>query len=220
MSYGIEINTANGNTQIDSNTNGKGLIVTDSGTSSETPLIDLNEVLVFIKPSGTGNRAVTAIRTTADSNGNQKLQFKNHNYGSINCDFIIAKVSNVQTESSSGYGVQIFNTEGDLAFDSGLYTGDGGFGITDFVQAYEGSGQNSLISTSTDNYVLANSLIWVTQQGPLQGFNYVTSHTSVSYASQNGIYFFGAFKFGTAPNFQYQTIPNLGAIFIAETGSV
>jgi len=37
MTYGIQIDTGNGNVQIDSNTNGKGLIVVDSGIASTLP---------------------------------------------------------------------------------------------------------------------------------------------------------------------------------------
>lgn len=223
MSYGIHIESGNGNVQVDSSTSGKGLIVIDSGTSTTTSRLDPDKVLVFAKPSSSsGNILIGCTRTTEDSNGEINLQFKDLNLNSVTCDFIIAKVSNEQTQSSSGYGVHVFNSEGDLAFDSGLFTGDGGFGVTDFLDAREGSGQYDLISTSTSNYVLVNSaaLASPSAAGIIQAFIYVNNYTSASYASQNGIYFLGQFKFGTAPNFQYQAIPNLGAVFVTETGSV
>ena len=222
MTYGIQIDSGNGNTQIDSNTNAKGLIVIDSGTATVTPRrINLNEELVFARPStSSGNNYLAIERGSADANGERFLSFKRSDGTALNTDFIIAKVSNQQTASSSGYGVQVYNSEGDLAFDSGLFTGDGGFGVTDFLEAYSGSGQYDLISTEERNYVLVNSTNHEleTDVGINLAFYFVNAHTSATYASQNGIYFRGLFQFGNP--IQYQAIPNLGAIFIAEAGSV
>ena len=129
MTYGIQLNTSNGNIQIDSNTNGKGLIVVDSGSATSLPsAVNLNDVFVFARPStASGNNYLAVERGTANSNGEQTVAFKKSDGTALTVDYITAKVSTAQTATSSGYGVQIFNSEGDLAFDTGLYTGDGGF---------------------------------------------------------------------------------------------
>ena len=117
--------------------------------------------------------------------------------------------------------MQIFNSDGDLAFDSGLYTGDGGFGVTDFLGSRQGSGQYDLISTADRNYALINSTNHEleTEVG-LHLFFVFVSTTNASY-SQKGIYFAGRFQFQPLGSpIQYQAIPNLGAILIAEAGSV
>ena len=223
MAYGIQIDTANGNTQIDSNTNGKGLIVIDEGTSSSLPsAVDLSEVFVFARPSATTGQNYLAIdRGTPNAAGEQTVDFKKSNGTALNVDYIIAKVANVQTESSSGYGVQIFNNEGDLAFDSGLFTGDGGFGVTDFLGAYQGSGQYDLITTADRNYALINSTNHELETDTgLNLFFVFVSTTNASY-SQKGIYFAGRFQYQPfGEPIQYAAITNLGAILIAEAGSV
>ena len=216
------VSTANGNIQIDSATTNKGLIIIDSGTGSVTPKVHPDKELVFAKPTATSGQVFMATtRSAKDANGELTYSFKKENGTALNVDFVIAKVSNQITASSSGYGVQIYNDEGDLAFDSGAFTGDGGIGITDFVQAYESTGQNDLIDTDTSKYSLVNSTNWAdpNDTGVSLAFIYVLT-TNLEYSS-TGIYFEGRFQFkpfGEAV--QYQTISNLGAIFLAEVGTV
>lgn len=223
MSYGIQLDSGNGNVQIDSNTNGKGLIVVDSGTASSLPsAVNLSEVFVFARPTATTGQNYLAVdRGTPNANGEQTIDFKKSNGTALNVDYIIAKVSNVQTAASSGYGVQIFNIDGDLAFDTGLFTGDGGFGVTDFLAAYAGSGQYDLITTADRNYALINSTNHELETSVgLNLFFVFVSTTNPSY-SQKGIYFAGRFQFQPfGEPIQYQAITNLGAILIAEAGSV
>lgn len=222
MSYGIEIKSGNGNVQIDSNTSGTGLIVIDKGTGTSTPVrVNLDHDFVFIKPTAsTGNNYVSISRGTADSNGDYFVDFIRSNGTSVNCDFILAKTASVQTESSSGYGLQIFTPGGDLAFDSGLYTGDGGFGVTDFLDSFEATGNFDLMSTDVSNYGSINFMI---DSGALEAglvfVNDYNSHTSTNVQS-NGIYYYGAFTINFGYGNQVNPLTNLSAIFIAETGSV
>ena len=220
MTYGIQIDTSNGNVQIDSNTNGKGLIVIDSGSASSLPsAVNLNEVFVFARPStASGNNYLAVDRGTPDANGNQTVAFKKADGTALTVDYIVSKVSNAQTSSSSGYGVQVFNSDGDLAFDSGLFTGDGGFGVTDFLGARQGTGVYDLITTEERRYALINTTNHELESNVgLNLFFVFVNTTNTSYASK-GIYFAGRFQFGNPIQFQY--IPNLGAILIAEVGSV
>ena len=105
-----------------------------------------------------------------------------------------------------------------MAFDTGLFTGDGGFGITDFLQGRAGSGQYDLITTADRNYALINSTNHELESNVGLNLFFVFVSTTNSSYSQKGIYFAGRFQFGNP--IQYQAIPNLGAILIAEAGSV
>ena len=222
MSYGIQVISGNGNTQIDSNTSGTGLIVIDSGTSTGTPSrVNLDHDFVFIRPTATtGNNYVTVSRGTADSNGDYFISFTRADGSAINCDFIIAQTASVQTQSSGGYGIQIFNPDGDLAFDSGLYTGDGGFGITSFLDSFEATGNFDLMSTDVTEFGSVNYMI---DSGALDAglvfVNNYNSHTSTNVQS-NGIYYRGTFTLNLGYGSQVSDLTNLSAIFIAETGSV
>ena len=223
MSYGIQIISGNGNVQIDSNTSGTGLIVVDNGTATSTPSrVNLDHDFVFIRPTATtGNNYVTISRGTADSNGDYFISFKRADGSSINCDFIIAKTASIQTQSSSGYGDQIFNSDGDLAFDSGLYTGDGGFGVTSFLDSFEATGNFDLMSTDLTEFGSVNFMVYGSAlDAGLVFVNDYNSHTSTSVQS-NGIYYRGTFTITFAfGGTQVSDLTNLSAIFIAETGSV
>lgn len=223
MSYGIKIISGNGNTQIDSNTSGTGLIVIDSGTATGTPSrVNLDHDFVFIRPTATsGNNYVTVSRGTPNSNGDYFISFTRANGSAINCDFIIAKTASEQIQSSGGYGIQIFNPDGDLAFDSGLYTGDGGFGVTSFLDSFEATGNFDLMSTDVTEFGSVNFMI--SSGGVLAAglvfVNDYNSHTNTNVQS-NGIYYFGTFTINFGYGNQVSPLTNLSAIFIAETGSV
>ena len=220
MTYGIQIDTSNGNVQIDSNTNGKGLIVIDSGSASSLPsAVNLNEVFVFARPStSSGNNYLAVDRGTPNANGEQTIAFKKSDGTALTVDYITAKVSNTQTASSSGYGLQVYNNEGDLAFDSGLFTGDGGFGVTDFLGARQGTGIYDLITTEERRYALINTTNHELETAVGLNLAFIFVNTTNSSYSSKGIYFVGRFQYGNPIQFSY--IPNLGAILIAETGSV
>ena len=102
MTYGIQIDTGNGNVQIDSNTNGKGLIVVDSGTASTLPsALNLDDVFVFARPTATvGQNYLAVERGTPNSNGEQTISFKRSDGTALNVDYIITKVSTAQTETT------------------------------------------------------------------------------------------------------------------------
>ena len=222
MTYGIEIKSGNNTVQIDSSTTGTGLIVVDSGTSTSTPSrVNLDHDFVFIKPTATsGNNYVSVTRGTPNSNGDYFVSFLNLSGNSVNCDFIIAKAASVQVQSSSGYGIQIFNSDGDLAFDSGLFTGDGGFGVTDFLDSFTATGNYDIMSTDVSSFGSVNFMV---QNSALDaGLIFVndhSSHTSTN-VNSNGIYYFGTFTINFGYGNQVNPLTNLSAIFIADTGSV
>ena len=226
MAYGLEIFNGNGDLQLSTTSTNKGFIVTDSGTATSTPnKLDFEKELLFCRPaSRTNNKYMFGVMGTKDSFGKRHMAFKDSFGSNLSCDFIVAKVSTEFTQSSSGYGIQVFNSEGDLSFDSGLYQGDGGIGITDYLQARTGSGDFDLLDTDRDKYALMNNSFF--NEGAFEvGYYYGTN------LQQTGIFYYGAIYFEgnrfeddeAGPNTgstSVFSIPNFGAIFLAEGGSV
>ena len=224
MAYGISFETANGNVQIDSSTTNTGLIVLSSAASATSVTFDPQKELVFAKPSSTsyatqklGLRAPTGYSWS----GAGTFTFEDNTGNSVNTSYILAKWSNEQTASTSSYGVQIFNSDGDLAFDSGLYTGAGGIGIIGYAaqQTLNGYGQNSTnsrISTDTDKYYSLNSTYAFGNSTNFLGLDFVKTAT---YSAGVGVYwhaqiYIGALGIGTT------YMANFTPRFVAEGGSV
>lgn len=227
MSYGISFQTANGNVQIDSNTTNTGIIVINHVASSTSVTFNPSEVLLFARPSATsytnikvGLRAPSGYGYNAAGN----YTFEDPAGNSVAMEYVLAKWSNEQTASTSDYGVQIYNSDGDLAFDSGLYTGDGGIGIISFSGQQDLSGQGSASTTSrmiddVSKYSLMNSSF---ATGNSNSFFGIEFNNSSSIGQGEGIYwlsyitFIGGIFGGGGTTF----IKNFTPRFIAEGGSV
>ena len=187
MSYGIKIFSANGNIQLDSSTTNSGVIVVDSAASSQTVDAVVNEELVFAKPVATGSQITMAWKagTSGSYNpaNNTTFTFRN-NYGTaMNCSYIKVKVASELTASTSGFGIQVYNEDLDLAFDSGLYNGDEGFGVTDFVPGGGFNGAYNFIDNDIDKYCLMNPT-YVDSSSSFRGYIYKnTTSTTAPYTS-------------------------------------
>lgn len=222
MSYGIEINNANSNLIIDSVSTNSGFIVTDYVTSASTISgINFDEEMLFIKPVATSdNYNICVHRTSGNTGSAQNATFRTENGSAINCEYVRGKFAKEFTAASSGYGFQVFNSAGDLAFDSGAYGGDGGFGITNYFAYQSMSGDMNLMDTDRSKFVLGNTLLGDTNNNDFFiGIYYInntsTLPTGVS-VSSTGIYFNAFINFfGGKTN-----INNLGAQFLGERGSV
>lgn len=221
MAYGIQIFSANGNVQIDSSTTNSGLIVVETAASAQTVDAVLDKELVFAKPVATGSAVVMgwSAGTTGSYNPavNTTFTFRNSYGTTINCSYIKVKVASELTASSSGYGLQVYNDDGDLAFDSGLYTGDEGFGITDFVAGNGFNGNYNFMDSDIDKYCLMNPTFALSASSGFRGYIYKnTTSTTAPYTSGKGIYFWGYIViFG-----QQYFFPNLGCILVGEGGAV
>ena len=225
MAYGISFETANGNVQIDSSTTNTGLIVLSSAASATSVTFDPQKELVFAKPSSTsyatqklGLRAPTGYSWS----GAGTFTFEDAAGNSVNTSYILAKWSNEQTASTSSYGVQIFNSDGDLAYDSGLYTGDGGIGIIGYAaqQTLNGYGQNSTnsrISTDTDKYYSLNSTYAFGSATTFLGLDFVKTAT---YSAGVGVYWHAKIDLGGSMFGGTIYMANFTPRFIAEGGSV
>ena len=217
MSYGIEIFNANSNIIIDSGTTNTGFIVADTGTANQVTNINLEEEFLFVRPNTTsGNHNITLHRQ-GTYNQAQTVIFRNQAGSQVSLDYVRGKFASDFTSSSTGYGVQVFNSDGDLAFDSGLYTGDGGFGVTNYFASQSLSGDHGLMDSDTTKYVLGNTLFGSTNNtGFYIGVHFVNSHTSTTAVSSNGVYFHGYFNFFGGSSI----VNNIGAQFLGEGGSV
>jgi hypothetical protein len=222
MSYGIQIFSGNGNIQLDSTTSNSGVIVVDAAASSQTVSAVLDKELVFAKPVATG-AAITMGWLSNNVGGgydpavNTTFTFRN-NYGTaINCSYIKVKVASELTESTSGYGLQVYNDDGDLAFDSGLYNADGGFGVTDFVKGGDFNGSYNFIDSDIDKYCLMNLTYAAGASMGFRGYIYKnTTSTAGVYTRGKGIYYLGYIMVWN----QFYPFPNFGCILVGEGGSV
>ena len=222
MAYGIQIFSANGNIQLDSTTTNSGLIVVDAAASSQTVDAILDKELVFAKPVATGS-AVTMGWTGSGQAGsynpsvNTTYTFRNVSGTPIACSYIKVKVANELTASTSGYGLQVYNDDGDLAFDSGLYNGDEGFGITDFVKGGDFNGYYNFIDSDIDKYCLMNLTYAMGAGFGYRGYVYKnTTNTSAPMTSGKGIYYLGYLMIFN----QSYSFPNFGCILVGEGGAV
>lgn len=224
MAYGINVQTANGNVQLDSTTTNSGLTIIDSGSISTSGSISYKKStqLLFCKPtSSTANVQMGLVQTSSNSGGSevvQTYQVRNATGSNVAVDYVLGQFSNSLSATTSGYGIQVFNSDGDLAFDSEQFNGDGGFGMTDFAPDGTFSGYYNFIDSDRTKYTLLNGTFGSLGSGYTSfiGINYTGSSASSFYSNGTGIYYLGyLYIFNGASYF-----PNWGSIFLGKGGSV
>lgn len=224
MGYGISFETANGNVQLDSDTTNTGLIVLSSSASATSVSFDPQKELVFAKPSSTSYATQKlALKAPANYTWGQPgtFTFEDNAGNTVNTNYILAKWSNEQTASTSSYGVRVFNSDGDLAFDSGLYTGAGGIGIISYAaqQTLSGYGQTSTtsrMSTDTDKYYSLNGSYAFGSGPTFLGLDFVKTAT---YSAGVGVYWHAQINLGSMFGGTI-IMANFTPRFVAEGGSV
>jgi len=216
MGYGIEILSGNGNLQINSDYPDSGFIVTDKFSSTSTITYDRSKDLVFARPAS-GGGDVSAGLSSSTGTGNVTRTFQTTSGTSVNMEVIKGRFCSELT-ASTGYGLQIFNVDGDLAFDSGAYTGDGGFNVTEYVPKFQENGQGIVtdpITTDARKFVNMDTTV-IDNSG--EGF--YTYYRWKDDGSNEGItfiqYFNITFELGTVASF----LSNYNPIIIGEGGSV
>ena len=228
MSYGISFETPNGNVQIDSDTTNTGLIVLASAVSTATisSFDPVNEML-FAKPSSTSyTTQFIALKPTGGQamGASGSYAFVDSSGTATNVSYIKAKYSDIQAGTgtgSSGYGVKVFNSNGDIAYDSGFYNGNGGIGIISLNAGYtlngygSAGGTNSKITTDATKYASMNGSFY--SSNIFFGYEFKRDTGS---NNDHGIYYQAEviiFIFGTIININ---LPNFTPKFLAEGGSV
>jgi hypothetical protein len=216
MSYGIEILSGNGNLQLNSDYSDSGFIVIDKFSSTSTITYDRSKDLIFARPASGGGNVIAGLSASTAS-GVVTRTFQNISGNSVNMEVIKGRFASDQT-ATTGYGLQVFNSAGDLAFDSGLYTGDGGFNVTDYVPTFEENGYGTLtdpITTDARTFVNMDTT-YIDNSG--DGF-YICyrwkddgTNEGITFIS----YFNVTFEFGTVASY----LSNYNPIILGEGGSV
>jgi len=144
-------------------------------------------------------------------------------------NYIVAKWSNEQTAGNSGYGLQVYNSDGDLAFDSGLYNNNGGIGIIAFaaqqtLSGYGSFGITSRMSTNTTKYYSMNGSYATGNDSIFFGLEFNKSTSTANGSGGEGVYWLSYFTSYTMSGGTFGTfssyLSNFTPRFIAEGGSV
>jgi hypothetical protein len=214
MGYGISIEGGVGNFQINSDTSNIGFRVVASGTSSDLPGTT----------AGLGGDKLFAIRYTPPS-GTVKNLFVNkqvtpwtivdENVTAVAVEWIELDLFPA-TPIASGYGIQIFNKDGDLAFDSQNILNNGAT-FKEFANAFTVSGDPSqaagpLTPNLSEYATIAHSFIG---SDTYSGYRFANN-----FFSQHGIYNLSYIIIDVFGSPAISYLPNLSDLFAIQTGSV
>jgi hypothetical protein len=223
MAYGASVLSGNGFVQLDSSTTNSGLTVVDSGTISSTGSINFKKStqFLFCRPTASTVTSMGMVQTSSNSGGSEAVQtyeIRNSSGSRVPVDYVLGQFSSSLTANTAGYGIQIFNSDGDLAFDSQQYNGDGGFGLTDYVEAGTFAGFYNFIDGDQTKYTLMNGTFGNVGLGfnSFIGVVYTGTTTGSLYSSGTGIYYLGYLTIFNGASY----FPNWGSIFLGKGGSV
>jgi len=225
MTYGIEIKGGGDVLQIASNRIMSGFKISSLGAGSTIPGTTANVFepkLILVKPSTPASGAKQEVyidkRTTEWSVVDQTGASISVNY------VIIESFKNSNNTPTTGtYGIQIFDSSGDLAFDSAA-VGTDGVTLTSTADAASYSGDylvDPAIITDLTQYVLIDSSFYTRSgnSGSEMGFIYANNYT-IGSNTRNGIYFTGKFYFQIFEQLGSSYLPNPSQILTAKIGSV
>ena len=214
MGYGISIEGGVGNFQINSDTSNIGFKVVASGTSSDLPGTtagiggDKLFAIQYTPPSGTVknlfvNKELTPWRVV-DENGNP------FSVNWVELELFPA------TPVASGYGIQIFNKDGDLTFDSSNILNQGAT-FKEFANAFTISGNpgaaDGPLTPNLSEYGTINHTLYIANI-------YVGYQFANNFFSRHGIYYLGYVEIDVFGATTTSYINNLSDLFAIEIGSV
>jgi hypothetical protein len=213
MTYGISIQGGIANYQIDSDTSNIGFRVVNSGTSS-----------AITGSSGTGGTKLYAIQYTPPAGTFKNLYIKktvtpwkivDQNGVDFATNWVELELFSEATPSSTGYGIQILNKDGILAFDSGNVLNNGAT-FKEYEEAFTVSGDPSLASgpltTNLSEYATIAHAVFAA------GNTYSGYHFSNGSGGRTGVYHIFFVNLGGFGGGGY--IKNLCALFAIQLGSV
>lgn len=220
MSYGIEITSGIGSLQISSSRPMSGFKVVDSGTSSQIPGVtgytpDTNVLIRYQPPENEGQ----FIFINKLANPWQVIDGTN---SPIAVDWVkIEPFSVGGTASTSGYGLQVFNINNDLVYDS-VNAGNQGISLKEYALEREFSGDFTSdlgpITTDLSEYVSV-ATIFYTSGATEYGFYFANNATYLT-QQYTGIYYSGVFYVDTVYGSFSAYLENLSEIFTASIGSI
>lgn len=184
MSYGILVNSGNNTVQLDSDSPYSYLKVTQQGSGTSVTLTDTTD-LVFIKPPS-ASTAIWGVDTTTYPTYTIYANVTN-----TSANYLALRPTKVNT-ASTGYGLQVFNVDGQLAFDSGVFisatAGENVPYISKVIDAQGAYGNFSTIYTGADYlsvYACVNNSIKTSSASVvINSFKWDQASTSIQYVSQ------------------------------------
>ena len=213
MTYGISIEGGIGNVQITSDTSNIGFRVVNSGTSSDLPGTsaglggDKLFAIQYTPPAGTFKNLYVNKQGTSwvvvDQNGNP-----------FSVNWVELGLFPATPVASSGYGIQIFNKNGDLAFDSSSIVSKGAT-FKEFANAFTVSGNPSQaegpLTEDLSEYVTIAHAVFAA------GNTYSGYHFSNGSGGRTGVYHIFFVNLG---GFGSGYIKNLSDLFAIKIGSI
>lgn len=215
MTYGISIQGGIGNFQINSDTSNIGFKVVNSGTSSDLPLTS----------AGLGGDKLFAIRYTPPS-GTVKNLFVNkqltpwrvveENGTFFSVDWVELELFPA-TPVASGYGIQMFNKDRDLTFDSQNILNQGAtfkeFALAGSVSGDPSAADEPLTPDLNEYATIQHSFIQ-------SGQSYSGYRFANNFFSQHGIYNLSYILIDVFGSPVTSYLPNFSDLFAIEIGSV
>lgn len=229
MTHGLKVIDDNENTILDSSINGlSGLRIRASGTgptASATPGYDSSKELLFINVQPTSGNSQAVVPDFTSSPGTPTFR-QTFGTGTVTVNWaIVERFVDAGTVSPEGYGLKVFDANGDLQFNSDLFEGEGGVSLTEIRQPFtligkpESDGYGS-ISTDYTDYVEVSWGLWGGSGGGYRGVlfaNQVVGLHPDPPPNGLGIYYIADYQNNI---FEDRTKPllNQSAILVAEIG--
>lgn len=218
MTYGLRVDNGLGILQIDSDRLGySGIEIIDSGTGSSITGIGANDVIFARVTPAVGTRTQLGLNRS----GSSATIVSSYQGATLNADWILCRRFQDQTPSSSGYGLQVYNATGDLAFDSNLYTGNGGITITNifppssFIGNQDSPGDRFTTDLSTYVDLTHSRIADFGNGGTFAGYYFYNQWVSSGGLTFNGIHWL---YFSFVPGLFTTYLPNWGHVITAAAG--
>ena len=187
MAYGLLVNSGNNTVQINSNSPMSYLKPVQIASGNAVTITDSND-FICIKPPTLPNATkwgLNPVSTTVFNITSDGAQ--------TSANYLTLRATSVSGASSTGYGLQIFNVDGNLAFDSEIFTGATGIQVPYLskiidAQGAAGYGATNTIYTGADYdqiYACVNGS-YATGTSYMHTFIWDQATTSIKYFSQVG----------------------------------
>ena len=212
----MRIESGNGALQIDTDQGDQGFIVQDYSSNTTSVTYNPSKDIVLARPVTRSNVVKSCgLEGGIGSSASVTRTFRELTSGqpTIQMEVVVGRFAGEISPSTSQYGIRLYNKNNELAFDSGLYLGNGGFNVTEFLPIFSASGTGTNpISQDVDSFVSFNQTSINAFGSPQIYFLYDDDGAN----SNDGIRFvsFVPGPFGTT---LYLT--NFQSIFIGERGA-
>lgn len=193
MAYGIQVTSSTGTLQFDTDQPYSYLKVISKGTATSLTSIQPYQ-LVCVRPS-TGLSLALALGSNKTGTSPYTYTFYNTGHGSVSLDYIVLEAAKLGTITTTGYGFQLFNVDGQIVIDSGNFvsgtsTGDNAAQITALFGANSVGGDptlsSSIVYTGADYlsvYACVNASVFWSNGYNYVGFKWNSADTTIRFSS-------------------------------------